>query len=152
MMSFGKAPATVASATKAGDDLSAAMDRLYLLVFSHSLPGVNEKVKSNFKTPFQMLHYLQSLVSVVLDSEKPTDATAHFWKHLHRCPAPPPHAPSAPPAKREAHSCCVQPRRPFPLSVLYCLCIDMSVTCPTRRILPFAPVSSAARAQHALGK
>jgi hypothetical protein len=67
--------------------LWAAMDKLYELVFSQTQQAVNDKVKSNFKTPFQILHYLQSLVSVVLDSDKPTNATAHFWKHLHRCAA-----------------------------------------------------------------
>jgi hypothetical protein len=74
--------------------LSVCMDKLFDFVFTTSLPGMNERVKTPFRTPFQTLHYLQSLVSVVLGSETPAccPATEKFWEHLHRCapafPAP----------------------------------------------------------------
>jgi hypothetical protein len=63
--------------------LAYQMDKLFELVFIHTMPDVNEKVKKNFKTPFQIMHYLQSLVSVVLDSQQPSPAGAHFREHLH---------------------------------------------------------------------
>ena len=63
-------------------------DELFALVFSpDTLPGVNSTVQASFKTPLQTLHYLEALVSAVLDSDKPKPPAAklHFWKHLHRC-------------------------------------------------------------------
>ena len=71
--------------------LTARMDALFDLVFTESLPGINERVKASFRTPFRTLHYLQSLVSVVLgaderdDADEPacTPATQKFWTHVH---------------------------------------------------------------------
>jgi hypothetical protein len=63
-------------------------DELFALVFSpDTLPGVNSTVQASFKSPLQTLHYLEALVSAVLDSDKPKPPAAklHFWKHLHRC-------------------------------------------------------------------
>ena len=51
----------------AGGCLQVCMERLFDLVFAHTLPGVNETVKASFKTPLETLQYLQSLVGVVLD-------------------------------------------------------------------------------------
>lgn len=61
-------------------------DRLFELVFTQTLPGINSTVKASFKTPLQTLHYLEALVSVVLETDepKPPDAKLDFWKHLHR--------------------------------------------------------------------
>ena len=61
-------------------------NRLFELVFTQTLPGINSTVKASFKTPLQTLHYLEALVSVVLETDepKPPDAKLDFWKHLHR--------------------------------------------------------------------
>lgn len=68
-------------------------DDLHELVFTQTLPGVNDAVKGNFGTPLQTLHYVEALTSAVLEpgdpacpGSGPEPAAAHldFWKHLHR--------------------------------------------------------------------
>jgi hypothetical protein len=98
-------PFVTAGATAAPNprELSVRMDKLFDFVFTSSLPGMNERVKTPFRTPFQTLHYLQSLVGVVLGSEEPacSPATEKFWEHLHKCaPAFP-----APAARARAREC-----------------------------------------------
>ena len=101
-------PQAVPFSKKKNTDLSTRMDELFNFVFTSNLPNINDRVKANFKTPFQTLHYLQSLVSVVLgeqavddDDERrelaeddvnqrfgppsPSRATEQFWDHMHRC-------------------------------------------------------------------
>jgi len=71
----------------APESLAACMDKLFELVFTRTLPDINEQVKGNFKTPLQIIVFLQSLVDVVLNSTElaqDDDANKHFWKHLHR--------------------------------------------------------------------
>lgn len=86
----GAIPAPFKAAEPTVQGLTARMDELFDLVFNKSLPGINERVKASFRTPFRTLHYLQSLVSVVLGADEPACApgTEKFWKHLHRCASP----------------------------------------------------------------
>ena len=105
-------PFVTAGATAAPDprELSVRMDKLFDFVFTASLPGMNERVKTPFRTPFQTLHYLQSLVGVVLGSEEPacSPATEKCWEHLHRCtsafPAPAARARASARARRPQQS------------------------------------------------